>query len=124
MSNTLTPDDVEEFGRYLRIWQAKLGLMGWRIVQSPVPAKKSMAEMDKWDWAQRQVTCRVGLDWKSTPVTPGTIEQTAVHELLHVLLYPLIEAAKSAQTSEDDLRSIEHSIVNALERLLVPNGEA
>jgi hypothetical protein len=56
-------------------------------------------------------------------VNSGTLEQTAVHELLHVLLYPLIEAAKSAQTSDEDLRSIEHGVINALERLLVPHGE-
>lgn len=123
MSNTLTPDDVAEFGKHLREWQGKLGLMGWRIVQSPIPAKKSMAEMDKWDWPQRQVTCRVGLDWKSTPVTSGTLEQTAVHELLHVLLYELKQTAQEPGISDEDLRSIEHGVINALERLLVPDGE-
>ncbi len=121
--NHLTPDDVSRFGELLRAWQAKLGLQDWRIVLSPIPAKKSMAEMDKWDWPQRQVTCRVGLDWKSTPVTEGTLEQTAVHELFHVLLYQLIEAARNPQTSDEDLRSIEHSIINKMERLLVPHGE-
>lgn len=121
--NHLTPDDVAEFGRQLRLWQEKLGLSGWRIVLSKVPAKKSMAEMDKWDWPQRQVTCRVGHDWKSTPVTPKTIEQTAVHELCHVLLFPVIEAARNPQTSDDDLRSLEHSVINVLERLLVPGAE-
>ena len=121
--NQLTPDDVTRFGELLRGWQAKLGLQDWRIVLSPIPAKKSMAEMDKWDWPQRQVTCRVGLDWKSTPVTEGTLEQTAVHELFHVLLYQLIEAARNPQTSDEDLRSIEHSIINKMERLLVPHGE-
>lgn len=121
--NQLTPDDVAKFGELLRAWQGKLGLQDWRIVLSPLPAKKSMAEMDKWDWPQRQVTCRVGLDWKSTPVTDGTIEQTAVHELLHVLLYPLIEAARNPHTDEGELRSIEHGIINLMERLLVPHGE-
>ena len=123
MSNTLTPDDVAEFGRHLREWQIHLGLQDWRVVMSPIPAKKVMAEMDKWDWQQRQVTCRVGLDWKSTPVTSETLAQTAVHELLHVLLYELIEAAKNNQISVEALGSIEHRVINVMERLLVPGGE-
>lgn len=121
--NHLTPDDVAKFGRYLKLWQGRLGLQDWRIVLSPMPAKKCMAEMVNWDWQQRQVTCRVGLDWKSTPVTDATLEQTAVHELWHVVLFPLIEAAKNNQISEADLGSIEHRIINMIEQVLVPSEE-
>lgn len=122
--NCPTPDDVMEFEAQLRRWQAKLGLQDWRIVMSPKPAKGSMAEMANWDWRQRQVTCRLGPDWKSTPVNSHTIEQTAVHELLHVLLFELIEAAKNNQISQDDLGSVEHRVVNTLEGLLVPDSNA
>lgn len=114
-----TPDDAVEFESYLREWQIRLGLQDWRIVMSPVPAKGSMAEMDKWNWPQRQVTCRFGNNWKATPVTPHSLEQTAVHELLHVLLYELIEVAKNNQVSPDDLMSAQHRVINALEGLLV-----
>lgn len=122
MSNVLTPDDVEAFHEALKAWQVRLGLQDWRICFSPIRAKKAMAEMDKWSWEQRQVTCRVGLDWKSSPINAMTIGQTAAHELLHVLLYELIEAAKK-NASDEDLRSIEHRVINTLERLLVPGEE-
>lgn len=121
--NYLTPDDALEFERHLRRWQQKLGLSDWRIVLSPKPAKRVMAQMTNWDWQQRQVTCRLGPDWKSTPVNDFTIEQTAVHELLHVLLYELIEAAKNNQISVTDLGSVEHRVINVLEGLLVPEAK-
>jgi hypothetical protein len=121
--NYPTPDDAMEFERYVKKWQVRLGLQDWRIVMSPKPAKGSLAEMANWDWRQRQVTCRLGPDWKSTPVNSTTLEQTAVHELLHVLLYELIEYAKETRSSPDDLASVEHRVVNTLESILVPGGE-
>lgn len=119
----LTSADIVEFERQLKAWQARLNLGDWRIVLSPTRAKSAMAEMDKWDWQQRQVTCRVGEDWKATPVNHATLAQTAVHELLHVMLFELIEAAKNNQITDEQLGSIEHRVINTLERLLVPDGE-
>lgn len=118
------PEDALAFESYIRSWQSRLGLQDWRIVMSPHPAKGAMAEMTKWDWKQRQVTCRLGPDWKATPVTPHSLEQTAVHELLHVLLYELVESAKNPHVTQDDLMSIEHRVVNTLEGLLVPERRA
>jgi hypothetical protein len=121
--STLTPDDVAEFGRHLREWQVQLGLQDWRIVFSPKEAKGCMASMSDWDWRQRQVTCRLGFDWKATPITTLTKKQTAVHELLHVLLYELITTAQQPGVSEETIASIEHRVINTLERLLVPIEE-
>lgn len=117
--NVLTPDDAEAFWNALSRWQGELSLTDWRITQSPLPSRY-MAEMNKWDWKQRQVSCRLGLNWRSSPITPATIEQTAVHELLHVLLYPLIETVRG-NASPDDIASAEHAVINTLERLLVPD---
>ena len=118
--STLTEADIETFKQCLREWQAKLNLNGWRIVFSPIPAKGVMAQMDKWDWRQRQVTCRIGLDWKSTPVNKHTLEQTAVHELLHVAVFELIQLAQTPGISQDDLLSAEHGFINMMEANLVP----
>jgi len=117
--NALTPDDEEAFWSALGRWQGELSLTDWRITRSPTPSAH-MAEMHRWDWKQRQVSCRLGLNWKSSPITQTTIEQTAVHELLHVLLYPLIETVRG-NASPDDIASAEHAVINTLERLLVPD---
>jgi hypothetical protein len=116
----LTPEDAESFWAHLRRWQLKLGLAGWRITRSPKPAKNAMAMMANWDWRQQQVSCRLGLDWRSSEVTQKSLEQTAVHELLHVLLHPLIEVAKTPGVDEESIAAAEHNVINTLEALLVP----
>jgi hypothetical protein len=118
--NHVTDDEAEQFRKHLRTWQTRLGLGTWRIVFSPKPAKNAMARVAEFDWPQRQARIELGRDWKSSPVNAGTLEQTAVHELLHVVLYELVEAARNPHASADELVSIEHAVVNALEKALVP----
>lgn len=117
------PDAAQRYWQYLFGWQRKLGLQGWRIVKSPIEAKGSMAEMAKWNRTQRQVSARLGTNWKATPVTPINLERTAVHELLHVLLADVIALAKDPSTSQEDLDNAEHAVINTLETLLVPGEE-
>jgi hypothetical protein len=119
--NYTTPDDANVFWGYLDEWQVKLGLSDWRIDKSPKPSRY-LAEMTNWDWGQRKVTCRFGNNWRKTQITKANLEQTAVHELLHVLLHELISASKYGGSSDVDLESVEHAVVNRLERLLVPKG--
>lgn len=120
--NYTTPDDAEAFWGYLDKWQAKLGLSDWRIIKSRKPSRY-LAEMVEWDWGQRKVTCKFGNNWRKTAITPANLEQTAVHELLHVLLHELIAASKYGGSNDTDLDSIEHAAINRLERLFVPEGD-
>jgi hypothetical protein len=116
--NILSDDDVAMFWGAMDHWQAKLGLQDWRITQSMRPPAGAMAMMDKWDWAQRQVRCRLNRNWKGEKPTPDTISQTALHELLHVLLHPLIESARDARSMPEDVAAAEHAVINTLERML------
>ena len=121
--NTVTPADADAFEQYVLKWQARLNLNDWRIVRSPQRAKGAMAEVHKRQLADRLACYRIGVDWKSTEVNATTLEQTAVHELLHVFFFELIELAKDPATHPDTLTSAEHRVINVLERLLVPPGE-
>ena len=116
-THSLTPEQVKAFWSALDKWQAALSLTHWRIIKSP-HRSKNMAEMSKWDFVQRQVSCRLGVNWGILPITEQMIEQTAVHELLHVLVAPLIQAAKAGD--DDAIASEEHAVINTLERLLAP----
>lgn len=118
---TLTDEDSAAYWRLFRDWQRKLGLMDWRITQSPDTTKPNvMAFIDTFDWVQRQAKATLNRRWKSTPITKHTLEQTAVHELLHVMLHELVEKAQTPGVHADELASVEHSIINRLELLLVP----
>lgn len=119
--NYLSPEQVEYFWTCLFGWQERLGLNDWRITRSPdEPKGRVQCEMAKWDFEQRQVTCRLKHNWFNSNVNETTIEQTAVHELLHVMLANLIETAKVVGTSDADLLYEEHGVINRLEQLLVP----
>lgn len=119
-TNPVTPEDGEKFDAYVRKWQGLLNLNDWRIVKSSRSASKgAMAEVTKRDLKGRLAVYRLGVDFGATPVDEGSLEQTAVHELLHVFLYELLEYAKDPKTTEEDLEGLEHRVVNVLERLLV-----
>lgn len=122
LQNQLAPEDADTFEGYVRDWQARLGLQDWRVVRSIKPARRSvMAEVVTLDLSARLASYRLGLDFGSTEVNAHSLEQAAVHELLHVLLHELIEAAKQWGETPDALfEGIEHRVINTLERLLVP----
>jgi len=116
--NMLSDEDVAIFWGALNHWQEKLGLQDWRITHSMLPKPGALACMDKWDWPQKQVRCRLSRNWKAEKVSVESLAATALHELLHVLLHPLIESAKDPRTLAEDLQASEHAVINKLERLL------
>ena len=55
--------------------------------------------------------------FRNVPATPESIDSTARHEMLHVLLAELVHVV--AQTEDGDLQmAAEHRVVNTLEKLL------
>jgi hypothetical protein len=105
------------FRRYIIIWQAKLNLQDWRIIESKARSK-SMAEVTR-ELAPRLARWKLGTHFGQEPVTSYTLEATALHELLHILLKELIEVARSDHCAED-IESAEHRVINTLEKLLLP----
>ena len=117
-ANPVTAEDADRFQGYIEKWQALLNLGDWRLVRSATLARKSMAEVLVQDFGQRLATYKIGADFGATPITDHSLEETAIHELCHVFLYPLIEAAKDPKTTTEQLDTLEHSVINVLERLL------
>lgn len=119
LNNPVSDKDRAQFKGFMLKWQQLLNMCDWRITLLPDPATKNMAEVVKRDLGQRLATYRLGRSFgKGTAVNAVSLEETAIHELLHIFLFPLIEAAK-AGAAEEDLETLEHSIINTLERLLM-----
>lgn len=55
------------------------------------------------------------------PVNDISLEQTAVHELLHIFLQDYSQAIKSG--SQEYLMAAEHSIITVLENLLLKDNK-
>lgn len=115
--NELTPEDCEAFDGFVAKWQKILNLSDWRIERSGKRAAKNMAEVT-FDNGARMATYRVGLSFGAAEVTPASLEATALHELLHILLHDMLEAEPAA------LEGAEHRVINVLEKLLIKGAHA
>jgi hypothetical protein len=116
--NPVSAEDAAFFGECVKRWQHVLGLHDWRIaVAERRASRKVMAEVAKFDLEQRSASIRLGKDWSGEAVTPEMLDKTALHEVLHIFLHELIEAAR-ANHDEDAIGSAEHRCVNILEVLL------
>ena len=119
IKNPVTPEDADKFEAYIIKWQDKLNLKDWRIERSPKPSKH-MAEVSRRLVEDRIATYRIGKHFGECKVTEYSLESTAVHELIHILLSELISVAETKDHTQESLMSAEHRVVNTIERLLVP----
>ena len=116
MPNIPTPEDAKLFAQSVRKWQQVLSLGDWRIEKGIKPAKAAMASVEFNDIA-RLATYRLG-DFGAEKITPDSLDKTALHELLHVFLHDLITVAQDPKSSQDEVDTQEHRVVNLLENLL------
>ena len=116
MSNIPTPEDSALFAQSVRKWQQVLNLGDWRIERGSKPAKNAMASVE-FNEGARLATYRLG-DWGAEKITPESLDQTALHELLHVFLHDLMTVAQDPKSSQDEIEAQEHRVVNLLEKLL------
>lgn len=122
-ANPVTQSGRDAFAMYVHKWQDALNLNDWRIQPSAKAANKAnMAEVVKMDLEARLATYRIGDDFGGTPVTADSIEDTALHEVLHVFLYELLQFAQSPGSNPADIASAEHRVIHSLVRVLAGQG--
>lgn len=107
--NEVTDEHCLEFDGYVRKWQQLLGLQSWRIERGGRRPKKTMSEVVFNDEAML-ATYRIGANFGVAEVNSESLESTALHELLHVLL---------RKFKIDQSMANEHEIVHVLEKLLM-----
>ncbi len=112
----LNAEQIKEFDSYIRKWQVIMSLGDWRIERGSKPAPKGAMACVEFDDEARLVTYRLG-DFGHAPITSKVLEETAIHELLHVRFKDLIAAAHSRD--DDMLEAQEHRVINVFERLLI-----
>ena len=120
MSNIPTPEDARFFALCVKKWQEILNLGDWRIEKGLKPAKQAMASVE-FNEGARLATYRLG-DFGAEEITNESLETTALHELLHVMLHDLLAAAQDPKSSQDDIDKQEHRVINLLERLLMKDS--
>jgi hypothetical protein len=116
MPNIPTPEHAEIFAQSVQKWQQVLSLGDWRIERGLKPAKQAMASIE-FNEGARLATYRLG-DFGAEKITPESLDQTALHELLHVLLHDLMSTSQDPKSSQDEIEAQEHRVINLLEKLL------
>jgi hypothetical protein len=120
MSNIPTPQDAALFAQSIKKWQKILNLGDWRIEKGLKPAKNAMASVE-FNEPARLATYRLG-DFGAEKITQESLDQTALHELLHVFLHDLMTAAQDPKSSQEEIEVQEHRVVNLLEKLLIKDS--
>jgi hypothetical protein len=116
MPNIPTPEDVQVFAQSVKKWQQVLNLGDWRIEKGSKAAKEAMASVE-FNQNARLATYRLG-DFGAEKITQESLDQTALHELLHVFLHDLLMVATDPKSSDEDIEIQEHRVINLLEKLL------
>lgn len=112
----ITPEQVAEFKRLLPIWKERLSLGDWRIVFTRKRPTANIAHVEIFP-GDRVARISIGRDWGSNPPHELELEDTLVHELLHVKVYDLAVYAEKAVPDLAD--GLEHAVVIPLARTLV-----
>jgi hypothetical protein len=121
MPNIPTTEDAQYFALCVKKWQEVLNLGDWRIEKGLKPAKQAMASVE-FNEGDRLAVYRLG-DFGAEQINQKTLNCTALHELLHVLLHDLMTAAQDPKSSQDDIDKQEHRVINLLERLLIKDSD-
>lgn len=116
--NPLTAQHTLKFHEYMLYWQGVLSLGDWRIERSTKRAQKGALAEVHFDDEQRLVAYRIGDAW-ANPVTDDDLKETALHEMLHVLLHDPLSVAQDRTASPEQVGTAEHRVINLLERILM-----
>jgi len=113
----VTSKEYKLFKDYHSKWCDKLGIKNWSIHYSFEHLDDNYAQtyMD----TDGMVSSTTLSDyWDDTrPMTNAAINRLALHEALHLLIRPLTSQAESRYTTQDNILSIEHSIIRQLENI-------
>jgi hypothetical protein len=117
--NPVLDHHVEQFDEYVKKWRELLNLRNWRVARAKKREPKNMAALLTVEHEHKLARYAVGVDFGTHEVTSESLESTALHELLHLLLRPLIDTAMAEGEHNDKLLEEEHSVIVVLEQLLL-----
>jgi len=117
--NPVGDEDLEKFDQFMEKWRTLLNLRNWRVLRAKKREVKNMAALLSVEHEHKLARYSVGLDFGSSKVTDESLESTALHEMLHLLLRPLLDTAMAETEHNDTVLEEEHSVIIVLEQLLL-----
>lgn len=117
--NPVSDAHVKLFDEYVLKWRTLLNLRNWRIVRAAKRDPRHMASLVSVEYEHMLARYSIGTDFGSHEVTSQSLESTALHELMHLMLRPLIDVAIADGEHSFNVCEIEHAVIVVLEELLM-----
>lgn len=113
-----TKADFELFQGYCEGALTKLGLIEWTVFYDHAKTEGAYASTA---WKLSGMTARITLctDWDELrPKGVTELKKLALHEVMHILMAPLVAEAEDRYANETAIQTAEHSIIRRLENIL------
>lgn len=119
----LTARHLAVFSKAVRHWQMKLALNGWEIQVMWAADKDAYAYVAS-NANNRCADIKLCREWPATYLDPTDLEleKIAFHELMHIVLADLANAANRnvPEASAHLLDGVEHAVIRTMENILFP----
>lgn len=113
-----TKADFELFKKYVQEYADVLGVKDWSLHFSHEEVGDAYASTT-YSIDDRVAKIRLGKYWDDLrPKNSYEIKRLAFHELMHVVMAPLVYEAKERYTTNHVLDGIEHNIIRRLENIV------
>ena len=99
-------------------WQQTLGLLDWSIYLAHEADSEGYGSCTPNNTG-RVATITLNTEWDDMrPITPGSLDTVALHEMLHLLLADLTWLIECRYLTESDIMPAEHAAIRRLEKAL------
>ena len=119
-----SPKHFAQFKRSVNKWLAIFGLVSWEVVCLHKELQEPRLAECGVDPSSNLADVTLGTDWGDLPRTAKCMDQTACHEVLHILLAKLTTIAGERWVTERELENEEHAVIRALLQFLFPKLKA
>ena len=119
-----TPKHFAQFKRSVNKWLANFGLVSWEVVCLHKELQEPRLAECGTDPVGNFADLTLGTAWGNLPCTSASLDQTACHEVLHILLAKLTTIAGERWVTERELENGEHAVIRALLQFLFPKLKA
>jgi len=116
MKHKTTDLDFLFFKQQCEFWRKALGLHSWKIYYKHESCQDNLADCAT-NYTGRNATIRLNTNWNMKP-EKDELYQTAIHEILEVLLSGLFGQANSRVWDKEEYEREHHAVIRTLEEVL------
>jgi hypothetical protein len=117
-----TKADYKRFCKYCDKYIKKSKYTHWDVDYSHEDIVPEHMAENSFDEEDKTATITLNTTLYPIEVTASVLEETAYHEVCHIILARLLRLSEERFTTEKDLRDEEHDVIKAMGRLQFNKG--